>query len=529
MPMPLREVLRDPTVAAAEPLVLAGRTRLGRLVTWVHTSEVLDIASLLRGGELLLVGGVSLATASPAQRVTYIQELAARQVAGIAIETGGRLPAVPEEMVAEAERRHLPLIELRRVVRFVEVTQSINGTLVNESVRRLQLADRVSHALAAGLADGAEVGRLMTILAAEVNADATLTAPNGDVIAEARAELAGPVAPAQDRPIVAPVSSAGVTVALLTLNPRPGADLLLLDAARDRAPEALGLALLRSRPLSRLERDAHELLGLAAAGGRSPRRFVELATRLGINTHDAWVCTVAQIGPGHGLTAGIEAAVSLRGRTVISQIDHDSYLSVVALRLERSTLAAARAGVIEDLRDVPLPPQVKVAVGPGTRALTGIAHCLAEAEVRPRPRGGLPGGRRRCGRPGRAAATGCAEPARAGRRLRRGAARRPAGAGPPSQGPALRDPRDVPAAVRSQDRHRGRPPPPTPEPLPTARPHHGRARTPRTGVTTLGSADPRCRAGGRGDVTPATIPECREDQRDALRLVMNGPDTFPLA
>ena len=51
MPMPLREVLRDPTVVAAEPLVLAGRTRLGRLVTWVHTSEVLDIATLLRGGD----------------------------------------------------------------------------------------------------------------------------------------------------------------------------------------------------------------------------------------------------------------------------------------------------------------------------------------------------------------------------------------------------------------------------------------------------------------------------------------------
>ena len=71
---------------------------------------------------------------------------------------------------------------------------------------------------------------------------------------------------------------------------------------------------------------------------------LELATRLGINAHDAWVCTVARIGPGHGLTAGIEAAVSLRGRTVISQIDHDSYLSVVALRLGRSTLAAAARG-----------------------------------------------------------------------------------------------------------------------------------------------------------------------------------------
>jgi purine catabolism regulator len=381
MPMPLRDVLADPTLAAADPLVLAGRAALGRVVTWVHTSEVLDIAALLRGGELLLVGGVGLATATRAQRVTYVRELAARGVAGIAIETGGRLPTVPTEMVEEADRVHLPLLELRRVVRFVEVTQAINGLLVNESVRRLQLADRVSHALAAGLADGADVGRLMGILAAEVRADAVLTAPDGEVIAEASADPERPpAADRRDSPIVAPVSSAGVTVALLTLDPRPGADLLLLDAARDRAPEALGLALLRSRPLSRLERDAHELLGLAASGGRSPRRLTELASRLGISAHDAWVCTVARIGPGHGLTAGIEAAVGRSGRTAISQIDHDSHLSVIALRLEGTTLAAARSAVLDDLRDVPLPPQVRVAVGPGTRVLTDIGQSLAEAE-----------------------------------------------------------------------------------------------------------------------------------------------------
>jgi len=379
MPIALREVLKDPTVAAAEPLVLAGRTRLGRMVTWVHTSEVLDIATLLRGGELLLVGGVSLATASPEQRMTYVRDLATRQVAGIAIETGGRLPTVPEEMVQEAERLHLPLVELRKVVRFVEVTQSINGLLVNESVRRLQLADRVSHALAAGLADGAGVAELLAILAAEVHADAILTAPNGDVLAEAGPDPEGPAAPAQDHPIVAPVRSAGVTVALLTLRPRSGADLLLVDAARDRAPEALGLALLRSRPLSRLERDAHELLGLARSGGSSPRRFTELATRLGINGHDAWMCTVAGIGEGRRVTAGIEAAVSRGGRTVISEIDQDFYVSVIALRLDGTTLAAVRAGILQDLRDVPLPPQVKVALGPGTRVLTGIGHCLNEA------------------------------------------------------------------------------------------------------------------------------------------------------
>jgi PucR family transcriptional regulator, purine catabolism regulatory protein len=71
--------------------------------------------------------------------------LSARGVAGLAIETEHRLPSVPVEMVEDAERLGLPPIELRKVVPFVAVTEAINGLLVNESVRRLQLADRVSH------------------------------------------------------------------------------------------------------------------------------------------------------------------------------------------------------------------------------------------------------------------------------------------------------------------------------------------------------------------------------------------------
>ena len=116
--------------------------------------------SLLRGGELLLVGGVSLATATPrATRCLHPRTRRGRR-AGIAIETGGQLPDRAARRwsrrpsgVGPAPDRAAP------VVRFVEVTQAINGQLVNESVRRLQLADQVSHALAAGLADGAEVGR----------------------------------------------------------------------------------------------------------------------------------------------------------------------------------------------------------------------------------------------------------------------------------------------------------------------------------------------------------------------------------
>ena len=277
---------------------------------------------------------------------------------------------------------HLPLIELRRVVRFVEVTQSINGTLVNESVRRLQLADRVSHALAAGLADGAEVGRLMTILAAEVHADATLTAPNGEVIAEARADWpTSPSTRAQDHPIVAPVSSAGVTVALLTLSPAPGADLLLLDAARDRAPEALGLALLRSRPSvpARARRPRAPRPGRVGWALPTPVRSSS-PPGSGSTPTTRGCARWPRIGPGQGLTAGIEAAVSRGGRDG-DQPDRPRLLPVrhrpAAGRQRpsrRSEPASSRTCVTSRC-----PPQVKVAVGPGTRVLTGIGHCLAEA------------------------------------------------------------------------------------------------------------------------------------------------------
>jgi len=379
----LEDVLADPTLDTADPVVLAGKSELSRSVRWVHTSEVLDVAELLRGDELLLVGGVSLASASREERVAYIRGLASRGVAGIAIETGSYLAAVPDEMVEEAVRLGFPLVELRRVVRFVEVTQAINGLLVNESVRRLQLAAGVSHALALGLSNGAELPELMQILAVEAQADTKLTAPSGEVLAEAQLAADEPTPTrGAGQPVTAPVSSGGVTVALLTLTPRPGANLPLLDAALDRAPESLGLALLRSRPLSRVERDTHELFALTRSEApQSSGRFAEVASRLGILDHDAWVSTVARVGPGQALATGIESALGGTGRTVISEIDQDLHTCLVALRISGTTLAVARQEILGDLRSVPLPPQVTLAVGPGTRDLQRISHCLHEART----------------------------------------------------------------------------------------------------------------------------------------------------
>ena len=81
--------MNHPTLAAADPVVRAAADRLPRTqLRWIHSSEVLDIAPLLDGGELLLTGGEAL-PATEERQVTYIRELAERGVAALAIETGG--------------------------------------------------------------------------------------------------------------------------------------------------------------------------------------------------------------------------------------------------------------------------------------------------------------------------------------------------------------------------------------------------------------------------------------------------------
>jgi purine catabolism regulator len=379
MAIPLRDILADPSLAQSEPVVHAGEDALSTPVRWVHTSEVLDIASLLRGGELLLVGGAGLADASEAVRRRYVAELAERGVAGLALETGTRLPEVPPEMVDEARRRGLPLVELHAVVRFVEVTQAVNSGLINESVRRLQLADRVSHALAAGLAEGADVPGLAGILCRVAQADVRITAPGGEAIAEAIHDPESPQRHSTEA-LTAPVSSAGVTVAILSLTPTADSELLMLQAARDRAPEALGLALLQWRPLSQLERDTHELLTTLLRGGRTPRRVLELADRLGIRGHAVWVGVTGRVGEDQRGAAAIDTALRRGGRRVVSELSADRYTAVVAFD-DRQLLSAARQRLVRDLRDTPLHPQVRIAVGPGSVDVTTVGRCLREAEL----------------------------------------------------------------------------------------------------------------------------------------------------
>jgi PucR family transcriptional regulator, purine catabolism regulatory protein len=152
----VREVLALEPVRHGAPRVVAGEAGLDRPVRWVHAAEVPDIATLLRGGELVLTTGIGLPADDTGLR-TFITELADVGIAGLVVELGRRYPAhVPSVMVAAAARRELPLVELRRPTPFVRITEAVHALIVDAQLTELRATEEIHQRFTELSVEGAE-------------------------------------------------------------------------------------------------------------------------------------------------------------------------------------------------------------------------------------------------------------------------------------------------------------------------------------------------------------------------------------
>ncbi|MCF0096105.1 PucR family transcriptional regulator [Micromonospora sp. MH99] len=158
----VREVLALDPVRHGAPRVVAGDAGLDRPVRWVHVAEVPDIATLLGGGELVLTTGIGL-PADDAGLRAFIGDLADVGVSGLVVELGRRyVSGVPRVMAAAAERRGLPLVELRRATPFVRITEAVHALIVDAQLTELRAAEEIHQRftdLSVEGADAAEVIR----------------------------------------------------------------------------------------------------------------------------------------------------------------------------------------------------------------------------------------------------------------------------------------------------------------------------------------------------------------------------------
>jgi purine catabolism regulator len=389
MPIRLQDVLNHPTLSVADPVVRAAAGTAARTqLRWIHSSEILDIAPLLDGGELLLTGGEALAHASEERRVTYIRQLAERGVAALAIETGVALPSLPSSMVSAAEAADFPLIELRRVVPFVGVMQAINSSLVSESVSQLRRADEASHAMAVELAHGGSLDRILAVLAGITHAEVTLASLTGANLASATPGNAdaddddagsSTLAPQEHALLIhIDVPVRGILAAQLLLRVPADEDQNLARTAGKRSVDILALAMLQ-RMSPGLREVAGAALIRAIDSGSQPWRLQQLASAAGIPASAPLVAVVVRSDSSQQLRTSVEQLLARAAQSHATYVDNAELLALAGLAGEAPE--EGRQRLLTDLMKLPAMANTLTAVGPLVAGISDAPWSLSEAKL----------------------------------------------------------------------------------------------------------------------------------------------------
>jgi PucR family transcriptional regulator, purine catabolism regulatory protein len=170
-----------PSLRRGGPRVMAGRGGLDRPIRWAHSAEVPNIARLLKGGELLLMTGMGVGHTAVEQR-SFVRGLIEAGVAGVIVELGHVYSSLPMAMVETADHGRLPLVQLHREVRFVEVTEEIHSSIVSRQLAVLRRGEELHRRFTELLLDGAGVSEILGTLSETIGNPVVLAKLDGGVL-----------------------------------------------------------------------------------------------------------------------------------------------------------------------------------------------------------------------------------------------------------------------------------------------------------------------------------------------------------
>ncbi|MER6717198.1 MULTISPECIES: PucR family transcriptional regulator ligand-binding domain-containing protein [unclassified Streptomyces] len=400
----IAEVLRLPVLVEGLPRVLAGESRLDRAVRWVHVTELLNPADFLEGGELVLTTGMPYPEDASRLR-GYVDQLADVGAAGLIVELGHRYRKVPDELVAACRAREVPLIELARGVRFIDVTQTVHALILDAQGALLRRGRDIQDIFTALTLRGATPEELVHTTAELTGAPVVLEDLNHRVL---MCELLGrpyePVVSAWSRRSraaptlekVAPSGPEGWLIATVQDHHGPWGRLVLLDSRLNAEPDpenvlvleraAVALTMARLAGPAWWERRAHRsvLRDLCEQRFRSPADARARAEALGLPAFGhrlfAVVIRHTETGTeGEHLDERIAKALTQTGVRALVGETAPGRIGVL-LALAQASAWQPVAERIGRLSREELGPDAVVAVGPGVTDLSGIARSWQEAE-----------------------------------------------------------------------------------------------------------------------------------------------------
>jgi len=372
----LAEVLDSDLLKQASPRIrAAGHLVAAAQVRWVHSSEVLQIAPLLRGEELLLTGGSALLALKPAAQHEYIRSLAERRVTALAIETAGLGRPLSTDLIQAAEEAGLPLIELQKVVPFVDVAEDINRRIVSQQVMALHVADSISQRIAERLASsGPVLLPMLELIVDSLQVEVQLADANGEVL-----ESAGSF-PDDSTSDVAEVDVVvgGIVAAKLRMRGRSGVGNDYLKTVGERLTTILALALSqRHRPT--LAQIADTALMRAIVTGAGPAQIRELCQAAALEVAQPVFMLVFRsfgLAQAQGVT---EQALRRCCPGVRTHLDGENLCALVPLRPDGTM--TRRSELLSCLRTALAEAPVAGVMGPTVASAVQAHWSLAEAKL----------------------------------------------------------------------------------------------------------------------------------------------------
>ncbi|WP_332603650.1 PucR family transcriptional regulator [Arthrobacter sp. S2(2024)] len=170
----LAQVLSFEPFTNANATLISGEGKLEGFVSWVHCSEMKNVARLFYGGELLLTQGRGISRNADEQRA-WVDELHAAGIAGVGIETGVLWPEVPTAVAERARQRGLPVIALRHPAYFMAMTQAVHSAIVNSHYDALKRADELTSRLSRLALAGGNIQSMLDELASMISHPVVLT------------------------------------------------------------------------------------------------------------------------------------------------------------------------------------------------------------------------------------------------------------------------------------------------------------------------------------------------------------------
>lgn len=345
MALTLAELLALPALTAADPQLVSGDPK--RDVRWVHTSEIFDIATLLKGGEALLTSGLGLVAASDARLRTYARSLIEIDVGALLFEVGRTFSEIPTIIADELRDSRVALVRLDGVVPFIDITESAHRLILDAESLTLRASDQATRRLMDVLVKGGGVSAVLSAL------DDLTGAPAAFIDAEGREVAASGPVPSNARELERPVEVFGERRGVIRSAAAVTADHRVVI---DRGAAAIALELARSGSTMPTRRYAHEqLLHSVLHDDLNTADLESRAGALGVVVDRRTELVAVLCAPGAGRSVDdayvqlVDAVPRVFGPAVIGRVGQSiAIIATIATSVDqtalRSKLAAATAG-----------------------------------------------------------------------------------------------------------------------------------------------------------------------------------------